>query len=100
MGKTSLALLAAATLLLGACDPWDQPSRLRLPPSAERAGSQSVSFRVYRYPIHGLTPAGVAKVDAFGRGLDDLAVVNTGSSDLTLFRNLGDGTFREYARLE
>jgi hypothetical protein len=55
-----------------------------------------MQFRVYRYPIHGLSPSALAKVDAFDRGLDDVLVANADSSTVTLFRNQGDGSLKEY----
>jgi hypothetical protein len=67
-----------------------------LPASAERVVSGELQFRVYRYPIHGLSPSALAKIDAFNHGLDDVLVVNSDSASVTLFRNQGDGTMKEY----
>lgn len=78
------------------CNLWAPARPMLLPASTERVASGVLQFRVYRYPIHGLSPSALAKIDAFGHGLDDVLVVDSDSSSVTLFRNQGDGTMIEY----
>jgi hypothetical protein len=89
-GVIALALAAGAC----GCDFWDNPVQgVTLPASQEQTGSASTSFHVYRYPIPGLQPTSVAAVDLFNRGVDDVAIADTSSSEVVVFRNAGNGAF-------
>lgn len=96
LAQLKRTLFTLGFLAFSGCNLWAPARPMLLPASIERVASGGMEFRVYRYPIHGLSPSALAKIDAFGRGLDDVLVANSDSSTVTLFRNEGDGTMKEY----
>jgi len=96
--RAGFLFLMAWAAGLAACTLPNPARSPDLPPSPLRVTSQSTAFRLYHYPIHGVSqPAGIAKLDAYHHGLDDIVVSDPASSQVILFKNLGNGTFRQIA---
>ena len=90
-----LALLCTTTL--SACLSNETRSSVTLPLSKVKftTHSKDVSLWSYRYKISGMNPSALAMIDAYHRGVQDIVVANAGSSNISLFKNLGNGTFKE-----
>ena len=87
------------SLSLTGCLSNDVRSQVTLPFSKVNfsTASKDVSLWSYRYKISGMNPSALAMIDAFHHGVQDIVVANAGSSSISLFKNLGNGTFKEVA---
>ena len=95
--KISILWLTSVFLLfLIGCAP-NSRSLITLPFSKTKFASVSgdVKLWAYRYKISGMSPSGIALIDAYHRGLHDIVVTSPASSSISFFRNQGDGTFKE-----
>ena len=91
--------LALLCTTLSACLSNENRSSVSLPFSKVKysTASKDVSLWSYRYPISGMNPSALALIDAYHRGVQDIVVANSGSSNVSLFKNLGNGSFKEVA---